>query len=84
MMAGLAIAMMTIGPMVTGYIEEKLGGSLAELVQGIHGKGLQFDAGWEPEMISVDSDLYRAHPDWAIQVPGYEHLFTGINYHSIS
>ena len=27
-------------------------------------------------MISVDSDLYRAHPDWAIQVPGYEHTYS--------
>ena len=36
-------------------------------------QGLQFGLWVEPEMISVDSDLYRAHPDWAIQVPGYEH-----------
>ena len=27
-------------------------------------------------MISVDSDLYRVHPDWAIQVPGYEHTYS--------
>lgn len=56
--------------------EEKLGGSLAELIQGIHDKGLQFGLWVEPEMISVDSDLYRAHPDWAIQVPGYEHTYS--------
>ena len=49
--------------------EEKLGGSLAELIQGIHDKGLQFGLWVEPEMISVDSDLYRAHPEWAIQSP---------------
>ena len=24
----------------------------------------------------VDSDLYRKHPDWAIQVPGYEHTYS--------
>ena len=24
---------------------------------------------FEPEMISEDSDLYRAHPDWCIHVP---------------
>ena len=41
--------------------EEKLGGSLAALIQGIHDKGLQFGLWVEPEMISVDSDLYRAH-----------------------
>ena len=56
--------------------EEKLGGSLAELIQGIHDKGLQFGLWVEPEMISLDSDLYRAHPDWAIQVPGYEHTYS--------
>lgn len=56
--------------------EEKLGGSLAELIQGIHDKGLQFGLWVELEMISVDSDLYRAHPDWAIQVPGYEHTYS--------
>ena len=32
--------------------------------------------GWSQELISVDSDLYRAHPDWAIQVPGYEHTYS--------
>ena len=47
-----------------------------ELIQGIHDKGLQFGLWVEPEMISVDSDLYRAHPEWAIQVPGYEHTYS--------
>ena len=27
----------------------------------------------EPEMVSEDSDLYRAHPDWALGVPGRPH-----------
>ena len=31
---------------------------------------MQFGIWMEPEMISPDSDLYRAHPDWAIQIPG--------------
>src|SRR4029079_7198182 len=26
----------------------------------------------EPEMVNADSDLFRAHPDWAIGVPGRE------------
>ena len=30
---------------------------------------MQFGIWMEPEMISPDSDLYRAHPDWAIQIP---------------
>ena len=56
--------------------EEKLGGSLESLISAIHDRGLQFGLWLEPEMISVDSDLYRKHPDWAIQVPGYEHTYS--------
>ena len=50
--------------------EEKLGMSLAKLSEKIHGTGLQFGLWIEPEMVSEDSDLYRAHPDWAMKVPG--------------
>ena len=32
--------------------------------------GLKFGIWMEPEMVSPDSNLYRAHPDWAIAVPG--------------
>ena len=56
--------------------EKKLGGSLESLISAIHGRGLQFGLWLEPEMISVDSDLYRKHPDWAIQVSGYEHTYS--------
>jgi alpha-galactosidase len=31
---------------------------------------MKFGLWFEPEMISEDSDLYREHPDWAIQIPG--------------
>lgn len=34
--------------------------------------GLKFGLWFEPEMISEDSDLYRAHPDWAIKKDGVE------------
>lgn len=30
---------------------------------------MRFGIWFEPEMISEDSDLYRAHPDWAIRIP---------------
>ena len=49
--------------------EEKLGGSMAALSDYVHEKGLKFGLWFEPEMISRNSDLYRAHPDWAIQTP---------------
>ncbi|MCI9633033.1 MAG: alpha-galactosidase, partial [Ruminococcus sp.] len=50
--------------------EEKLPGGLSALVERVRGEGLAFGIWFEPEMVSPDSDLYRAHPDWAIQVPG--------------
>ena len=56
--------------------EEKLGGPLQDLIEKVHAKGLKFGLWFEPEMISVDSDLYRTHPDWAIQVPNYGHTYS--------
>lgn len=50
--------------------EEKLGCSLAELSERVHQKGVKFGIWLEPEMVSEDSDLYRSHPDWALQIPG--------------
>lgn len=50
--------------------EKKLGGSLHELVECIHGMGLKFGIWVEPEMVNEDSDLFRAHPDWALAIPG--------------
>ena len=50
--------------------EEKLKCSLGELSAKIHAMGLKFGLWVEPEMVSEDSDLYRAHPDWALQIPG--------------
>ncbi len=50
--------------------EEKLPGGLPTLVERVKAEGLSFGIWFEPEMVSPDSDLYRAHPDWAIQVPG--------------
>lgn len=50
--------------------EEKLQGGLKYLVDEVNKLGMKFGIWFEPEMISPDSDLYREHPDWAIQVPG--------------
>ena len=50
--------------------EEKLKGGLKYLVDEVNKLGMKFGIWFEPEMISPDSDLYRSHPDWAIQVPG--------------
>lgn len=50
--------------------ENKIKGGLANLVDKVNDIGLEFGIWFEPEMISPNSDLYRAHPDWAIQIPG--------------
>lgn len=50
--------------------EKKLNGGLKALVEKINAMGMKFGLWFEPEMVSEDSDLYRNHPDWAIQIPG--------------
>ena len=52
--------------------EEKIKGGLKNLVDKVNEIGLEFGIWFEPEMISPDSDLYREHPEWAIQIPGRE------------
>ena len=52
--------------------EEKIKGGLKYLVDQVNEIGLEFGIWFEPEMISPDSDLYRAHPDWALQIEGRE------------
>jgi alpha-galactosidase len=48
---------------------KKLPHGIAGLSQAIHQRGLKFGLWVEPEMVSVDSDLYRQHPDWCLSVP---------------
>ena len=50
--------------------EDKLKGGLGKLTNEINALGMKFGLWIEPEMVNPDSDLYRAHPDWAIQIPG--------------
>lgn len=50
--------------------ESKLGGTLKDLAARINGLGMKFGLWTEPEMVSEDSNLYRAHPDWAFALPG--------------
>ncbi|MCY1706207.1 alpha-galactosidase [Pannonibacter sp. SL95] len=39
---------------------------LAPLISAVEAQGMRFGLWVEPEMISEDSDLYRAHPDWIL------------------
>ena len=52
--------------------EKKLGCTMKELVDRVNALGLKFGIWLEPEMVSEDSDLYRTHPDWVLQIPGRE------------
>lgn len=48
----------------------KLKGGLEYLVEQVKAEGMKFGIWFEPEMISPDSELYRMHPDWALQLSG--------------
>ncbi|MBB6729971.1 alpha-galactosidase [Cohnella zeiphila] len=50
---------------------DKLPEGLDGLAAQVNGQGLSFGLWVEPEMISPDSDLYRAHPDWCLHVPDH-------------
>lgn len=45
---------------------KKLPQGLVGLSKKLQEKGLQFGLWFEPESVNPDSDLYRAHPDWAL------------------
>ena len=60
--------------------EEKLPGGLSRLIEAVNARGLKFGIWFEPEMISPDSQLFRAHPDWHIHVQGREALVGRTQY----
>ncbi|MCQ2429488.1 MAG: alpha-galactosidase [Clostridia bacterium] len=43
---------------------------LGAFVSRVKAQGVRFGIWIEPEMVNPDSDLYRAHPDWCLHVPG--------------
>jgi alpha-galactosidase len=45
---------------------DKFPHGLKPLIDKVQGLGMSFGLWVEPEMINPDSDLYRAHPDWAL------------------
>ena len=46
--------------------KKKLPNGMEGLAKRIRDKGLQFGLWFEPESVNPNSDLYRAHPDWAL------------------
>jgi alpha-galactosidase len=49
---------------------QKFPNGLKPLIDHVNGLGMDFGLWVEPEMVNPDSDLYRAHPDWAMNFPG--------------
>ncbi|MFB4353743.1 alpha-galactosidase [Microbacterium sp. LS_15] len=49
------------------YVDERVWPhGLGPLVDLVRSHGMQFGLWFEPEMINLDSDLARAHPDWVL------------------
>lgn len=49
---------------------KKLPRGLEEFSKQIHRMGMSFGLWFEPEMVNEDSNLYREHPEYALQTPG--------------
>lgn len=50
--------------------ETKFPDGLGGLIAHVQALGMQFGLWVEPEMVNPDSELYRAHPEWALQLAG--------------
>lgn len=50
---------------------QKLPHGLIGISEHLKEKNIQFGLWFEPEMISVNSELYIAHPDWCLHVEGH-------------
>ncbi|MCR4781433.1 MAG: alpha-galactosidase [Lachnospiraceae bacterium] len=52
---------------------KKLPHGLKGLADRIHDLGMDFGIWIEPEMVNTDSDLYRAYPEYSMDIPGMAH-----------
>ena len=59
---------------------EKLPCGIDGLAKQVNDLGLMFGLWFEPEMVSPDSDLYRAHPDWIVRTPEREPILSRTQY----
>lgn len=53
--------------------KKKLPNGVDGLCKKINDLGLDFGLWVEPEMVNVNSNLYRQHPDWVMEIPGKHH-----------
>jgi alpha-galactosidase len=54
------------------YVSDEIwgGGAFAEFAEHVKGLGMSLGLWFEPEMVNMNSDLARAHPDWLMRVEG--------------
>ena len=50
--------------------KQKFPNGLKPVIDRVHALGMDFGIWVEPEMVNPNSDLYRKHPDWAMNFPG--------------
>ena len=60
--------------------EYKLNHGLSGLIKEVNDLGLKFGIWFEPEMISPDSEIYRAHPDWCLHTEGRDKSIARTQY----
>ncbi len=60
--------------------EKKLEGGLKTIIDHVHKCGMKFGLWFEPEMVSENSDLFIAHPDWAIGTPNRPRCYSRHQY----
>lgn len=53
--------------------KKKLPNGLQGLAKKVNALGMQFGIWVEPEMVNMDSELYRTHPEWVMEIPGKAH-----------
>ena len=53
--------------------KRKLPNGIKGLADKIINIGMEFGLWFEPEMVSIESDLYKKHPDWCIHVKNRSH-----------
>lgn len=56
--------------------EKKLEGGLDAIISHVNSLGMRFGLWFEPEMISEDSDIFRAHPEYAIGAPNRSRCYS--------
>ncbi len=73
MMAGLERGIMIQKRWGLGRIRRSCQMVWQDFARKVNDLGLSFGIWVEPEMVNVDSDLYRAHPGGSMEIPGKDH-----------